>query len=177
ALRPLVVRSQTYDFLRRARAARESARLEQAVALYRDAIESNGGYFAPADLELGFALSSLRRTDEAINQLLLVIRRSGSRYPVAFYHLGRLYEHTGQFAQAGDAYARAAELMGDTGPQFFADLSRAREKQGKPAEALAAMESYVRATGRLGDVPAWARERLAKLRQQEAPAQPAAANK
>lgn len=175
ALRPLVVRNDTYEFLRRARAAREAARLAQAASLYRDAIRSNGGYFAPANLELGFALSGLGRTDEAIESLLLVVRRSGARYPIAFYHLGRLHESAGQLAQAGDAFARAAELMGETGPQFYADLSRVREKEGKSAEALAAMESYVSATERLGDVPAWARDRVAKLRQTSgaAPAQAA----
>ncbi|HWS56010.1 MAG TPA: tetratricopeptide repeat protein, partial [Pyrinomonadaceae bacterium] len=167
--RPLAVGKRTYDFLRRARAAREGARFDEAVALYREAIESNGGYFAPADLELGFALAGLRRTDEAAAQFLAVTRRSGPRYPIAFYHLGRLLEHAGQFPEAGDAYARAAELMGDAGPQFFVDLSRAREKEGKPAEAVAAMESYLRAAERLGDVPGWARERLAKLRKLEKP--------
>ncbi|HEV3468780.1 MAG TPA: tetratricopeptide repeat protein, partial [Pyrinomonadaceae bacterium] len=176
-LRPLAVRKETYELLRRARAAREAERLGEAVGLYRKAVESNGGYFAPANLELGFALVGLRRTDEAIEQLSVVVRRSGSRYPVASYHLGRLYEHAGRFAEAADAYARAAELTGETDPHLFADLSRAREKEGRTAEALAAMETYVRAAERLGDVPAWARERLANLRQKEAAAQPAAVKK
>jgi tetratricopeptide (TPR) repeat protein len=165
ALRPLSVTPETYELLRRARGARESARLADAVALYRDAIRSNGGYFAPANLELGFSLAGLRRTQEAIESLLLVVRRSGSRYPVAFYHLGRLYEHAGQLAPAGESFARAAELMGEEAPQVFNDLSRVREKEGKSAEALSAMESYVRAMGRLGDVPDWAHARLDKLRQ------------
>jgi tetratricopeptide (TPR) repeat protein len=164
SLRPLVVRSQTYDFLRRARAAREAERLGEAVALYREAVESNGGYFAPANLELGYSLAGLRRGEEAISSLLLVIERSGTRYPVAFYHLGRLYEHAGQLAPAGESFARAAELMGEEAPQVYTDLSRVREKEGKAAEALAAMESYVRAMSRLGDVPDWAQARLAKLK-------------
>ena len=173
-LRTLFVSGETYEFLRRARAAREAERFADAAALYRDAIRSNGGYFAPANLELGFALTELRRPAEAIEHLRLVVRRSGASYPVAFYHLGRLYEHAGQLAEAGASFARAAELLGDSSPQFFADLSRVREKEGKPAEALAAIESYVRAMERLGDAPPWARERLQRLRQKETPP-PAAA--
>jgi tetratricopeptide (TPR) repeat protein len=164
ALRPLSVSAQTYELLRRARGARESARHGDAAALYRDAIRSNGGYFAPANLELGYALAEMRRTGEAIESLLVVVRRSGTRYPVAFYHLGRLYEHEGQLAPAGESFARAAELMGEEAPQVFNDLSRVREKEGKAAEALAAMETYVRAMDRLGDVPVWAHERVNKLR-------------
>ena len=168
SLRSLAVSAETYELLRRARAARESSRTDAALALYRDAIRANGGYLAPANLELGFALAAMRRTEEAIESLLVVTRRSGARYPVAFYHLGRLYEHAGQLAPAGEAFARAAELMGEDAPQFYNDLSRVREKEGKRAEALAALESYVRVMARLGDVPGWARARLDKLRQAEA---------
>lgn len=166
-LRPLLVGRVAYDYLRRARAARESDRAAEAVGLYERAIASNGGYFAPANLELGFALSGLRRTEEAIAQLSLVTRRSGARYPLAFYHLGRLYEHAGRVAEAADAFARAAELAGDSSPHFYADLSRVREKEGKTAAALAAIETYVSAAARLGDVPAWARDRADRLRQQQ----------
>jgi tetratricopeptide (TPR) repeat protein len=164
SLRPLSVNAETYELLRRARGARESERLGEAVTFYRDAIRANGGYFAPANLELGFALAGLRRNQEAIESLSLVVRRSGSRYPVAFYHLGRLYEHAGQLAPAAESFARAAELMGEEAPQVYTDLSRVREKEGNTAEALAAMESYVRAMSRLGDVPDWARARLDKLK-------------
>lgn len=165
---PLVVVGETYDLLRRARAARGAERFEEAVSLYRQAIQRNGGYFAPANLELSYSLSALLRNDEAISSVLLVIERSGTRYPVAFYHLGRFYESAGQLAHAGESFARAVELMGEANPQFFADLSRVREKEGRTQEALAALESYVRASERLGDAPGWARERVAKLRQKAA---------
>jgi tetratricopeptide (TPR) repeat protein len=165
-LRPLAVDKQTYDLLRRARTARQQSRDEEAVTLYRRAIESNGGYFPPANLELGYTLSGLRRNEEAVESLLLVIKHEGARYPVAFYHLGRFYEHMGRLAEAGDAFARSAALMGDQSPQFFIDLSRVREREGKYAEALTAAEEYVRATERLGSTPDWARARVSKLRKQ-----------
>jgi tetratricopeptide (TPR) repeat protein len=172
ALRPLVVKKQTYELLRRARHARDSDSDEEAVALYRNAIESNGGYFAPANLELGFTLAGLSRDEEAIASLLLVIRREGARYPIAFYHLGRFYEHMNRLAQAGDAFARAAELLGDESPQFFVDLSRVREREGKYVDALAAATRYVSQMEKTGSAPDWARERVAHLQKKLAQAEP-----
>jgi tetratricopeptide (TPR) repeat protein len=160
-----VVGRQSYSLLRAARAARADDRGEDAVMLYRRAIESGGGYLAPANLELGLTLVSLRRNEEAALSLLAVVRKEGTRYPVVFYHLGRLYEYLGRLGEAGEAFARAAELMGDDSPQFFVDLSRVREREGKSAEALAAAEQYVRLSARTGEVPDWARERVESLRQ------------
>ena len=174
-LRTLVVSRETYSLLQRAREAREAQRGEEAVALYRRAIESNGGYFAPADLELGFTLAGMQRTEEAVASLLVVTERQPARYPIAFYHLGRLYEHLDRLEQADAAYARAIELMGDQSPQFFIDLSRVREREGKYADALSAAEQYVRAMERVGAAPEWARERVALLQKKlaDSAAQPA----
>jgi len=171
-LRPLVVGKQAYDLLRRARAARDGDRDEEAVALYRRAVESNGGYFAPANLELGYTLAGLSREEEAVASLLLVIRREGERYPVAFYHLGRFYEHMNQLAPAGEAFARASELLGDESPQFLIDLSRVREREGKHVEALAAAVRYVQEMEKTGGAPDWARERVARLQKKLAQAEP-----
>jgi tetratricopeptide (TPR) repeat protein len=146
-----------------ARSSSEDRRGEEAVALYRRAIEKNGGYFAPANLELGFTLAGLQRTDEAVAALLVVISREPARYPIAFYHLGRYYEHLGRLEQADAAFARAVELLGDESPQFFADLSRVREREGKYVEALDAAQQYVRAMERAGAAPTWARERVTSL--------------
>jgi tetratricopeptide (TPR) repeat protein len=171
-LRPLVVKKKTYDLLRRARDARDGDRDEEAVALYRNAIESNGGYFAPANLELGFTLAGMNHDEEAIASLLLVIGREGARYPIAFYHLGRFYEHMNQIAQAGESFARAAELLGDESPQFFIDLSRVREREGKYVDALAAVVRYVHEMEKTGVAPVWARERVAQLQKKLAQAEP-----
>ena len=59
---------------------------------------------------------------------------------------------------------RAAELMGDTSPQFYVDVSRVREREGRYADALAAAEQYVRLMGQTGGVPDWAGERVNSLR-------------
>ncbi len=126
-------------------------------------------------MELGLTLVSLRRNDEAAASLLAVVRREGGRYPLVFYHLGRIYEHTGRFAEAGEAFARAAELAGEESPQFYVDLSRVRELEGRDADALAAAEVYVRAMSRAGGAPEWARERVESLRKKAA--QPTAAAK
>ncbi|HEU4594613.1 MAG TPA: tetratricopeptide repeat protein, partial [Pyrinomonadaceae bacterium] len=91
--------------------------------------------------------------------------KEGERYPIAFYHLGRYYEHLGRLEQAGAAFERAVALLGQESPQFLLDVSRVREKEGKWAESLSATEAYVRAAERLGAVPEWARERMERLRQ------------
>jgi tetratricopeptide (TPR) repeat protein len=166
--RPLIATGASLDLLRRARAAREGGRDEEALALYRRAVESNGGYFPPANLELAYTLASLRRNEEAAASVLSVIRREGTRYPIAFYHVGRFYEHMNRLAEAEEAFARAAELMGDKSPQFYVDLSRVRERGGNYAGALAAAEEYVRLQARAGGVPDWARSRVEQLKKMSA---------
>jgi len=172
--RPVTAGREAFDLLRRARAAREGGREEDAAALYRRAVESNGGYFAPANLELGYTLASMRRNEEAAANVLAVIRREGTRFPVAFYHVGRFYEHLNRLPEAEAAFERAAELIGDMSPQFYADLSRVREREGNYAGALAAAEEYVRCTSRAGAAPEWARARVEQLKKKVA--QPAPAN-
>ncbi|MBV9925914.1 MAG: tetratricopeptide repeat protein [Acidobacteria bacterium] len=164
-----VIEQPAYGSLLSARAARAAERPEQAVEQYRRAIREAGGYLAPANMELGLTLVSLRRNEEAAASLLSVVRREGGRYPLVFYHLGRIYEHMGRLAEAGEAFARAAELGGEESPQFYLDLSRIREQEGRHDEALAAAEAYVRALSRTGEPPAWARERVENLRKRAAP--------
>lgn len=168
-LRPLAVSPATYDLLQRARAARDASRHEDAVKAYREVLAREHGYFPPANLELSYALVNLRRNDEAIAALTTLTERDGARYPVAYYHLGRLYETAGQLDRAAANFARAAELYGEQNPQVLADLSRVREKAGDDAGALAALESYVRVIAQQGTTPAWATERLAKLRAKVSP--------
>jgi predicted Zn-dependent protease len=123
-------------------------------------------------MELGLTLVGLRRNEEAAASLLAVVRREGGRYPLVFYHLGRIYEHMGRVSEAGEAFARAAELAGNESPQFYVDLSRVRELEGRDADALAAAEAYVRAMSSAGEAPGWARARVESLRKKAAPAAP-----
>lgn len=160
----LVVDRESYTLLLSARAARSDERPEEAVALYRRAIKEGGGYVAVANMELGFTLITLRRNEEAAASLLAVVRKEGARYPLVFYHLGRIYEHMGRLSEAGEAFARAAELAGEASPQFYVDLSRVREREGRSTDALAAAEAYVRVMERTGATPAWAHERVEGLR-------------
>ena len=156
---------QAYTSLVGARSARADERNEDAVVLYRRAIREGGGYLAPANMELGFTLFAMRRHEEAVSALLAVVSKDGARYPLVFYHLGRIYEHFGRLGEAGEAFARAAELAGEESPQFYVDLSRVREREGRSADALAAAEAYARVTARKsGGTPDWARERVESLR-------------
>jgi tetratricopeptide (TPR) repeat protein len=176
SLRPRELDRATYELLRSARAARENGNPEAALKDYRGVLaRSPGGYFPPANLELAVALINLKRDEEAIAVLTPVVQKEAARYPIAHYHLGRLFERQGHLARAADHFARAAELYGDANPQVLLDLSRVREKASDHAGALAAMNDYAAAVGRQGTVPAWVSERQAKLRQKAAAASAAAA--
>ncbi|MDT4952001.1 MAG: hypothetical protein QOJ02_139 [Acidobacteriota bacterium] len=165
SLRPLKVDRETYDVLQRARGAREDGRSDEAVKFYRRALSLNGGFLPPANLELSFVLSAMKRYDEAAATLTMLTNREGARYPIAYYHLGRQYEAVGQLSLAAEAYEKAAEIFGDSNPQFLLDVSRVREKEGNTAAALAAMEGYVRISQLRGSVPEWSSERLTQLRE------------
>ena len=159
----------TYELLRAARAARERGSVEEAVKHYRGVLaRTPGNYFPPANLELATALMNLKRDEDAVAVLLPLTQKDAARYPVAFYHLGRLYERQGQLALATDSFQRAAELYGDANPQVLIDVSRLRERAGDHAGALVAMNDYAASLGRQGTVPAWVAERQAKLRQKAA---------
>ncbi|HEY9282377.1 MAG TPA: tetratricopeptide repeat protein, partial [Pyrinomonadaceae bacterium] len=146
---------------------------EEAARQYRRVLKQSG-YFAPANLELGLALSNLSRWYDAIGALQPVAERDSARFPVAHYHLARLYEKLGRHATAADHFARAAELYGDENPQMLVDLSRVRERLGDTRGALDAIEAYSVAIGKQGSVPGWVVERADALRMRlrAAPAKP-----
>jgi tetratricopeptide (TPR) repeat protein len=163
--RALSVDPATYSLLQQAREANEGGRFDEAVRRYRSVLARSGGYLPPANLELGLALFNLQRNDEAVAALAPVASRDSGRYPVAHYHLARLYARQGQLQLAAQEFARAAELYGDDAPQMYLELSRVREKLGDAPGALAAMESYVASIARQGSVPDWATEKLNALRE------------
>jgi tetratricopeptide (TPR) repeat protein len=124
-----------------------------------------GGYFGPANLEMSYALVALKRNEEAITNLQTVSQRDGKRFPITFYHLGRLYEAKGDLKTAEDYYSRAAVAYGDNNSQFLLEVSRVREKQGNLEGALSSLEESIKTMERLGEKPDWAEGRLAALKQ------------
>jgi len=164
--------AEAYALLQRGRSARERGRNEEAADNYRQVLARTGGYFPPANLELGYVLMVLKRFDEAIATLLPVTVRDGSQIPISHYHLARLYELRGELKLAEEHYSRAAEVYGGTNTQFFLDVGRVREKQGNLAGALMSLEQYVTGMERQGHKPEWSDERLTLLRQKLAASQP-----
>jgi tetratricopeptide (TPR) repeat protein len=154
----------SYDFLQRARGASERGKTLEAVDNYKRVLNREGGYFAPANLELSYALLSLKRYDEAQAQLLQVSQRDGARYPVSYYHLARLYELKGDLKLAEAAFSNPHESNVSANVRYLLDVSRVREKQGDFKGALEAMERYVTLAQQQGEKPAWSDERLAALR-------------
>jgi tetratricopeptide (TPR) repeat protein len=161
----LAVDTVGFGFLQRARSSFEHGNLQDAVANYQRLISRMGGYFPPANLELSYALVTLKRNDEALANLLLVANRDGARYPITYYYVARLYEFRGELRLAEQSFAKASTAYGATNRQFLLDLSRVRERQGDFKGALAAMEEFVAALEQQGRKPSWADERLTALRQ------------
>jgi tetratricopeptide (TPR) repeat protein len=160
AAKSLQLDATSFDFMQRARNASERGKMAEAVDNYRRVLSREGGYFPPANLELSYALLSLKRYDEALGNLLEVSKRDGARYPISYFHLARLYERNGELKLAEAAFSQAAP----NNPQFLLDLSRVREKLGDYKGSLEAMESYLKRMQEQGQKPEWSDERLAELR-------------
>ncbi len=159
AAKPLTLDQSSYDYLQRARNAFERGKMAEAVTNFQRVLKLQDGYFAPASLELSFALITLRRFDEAQANLLEVTKRDGARFPISYFHLARVYETKGELKLAEEAFAQAVALSPGN-PQFLLDLSRVREKLGDYKGALEAFESFLKQ----GPKPVGADERLAELR-------------
>ena len=164
----LTLDTETHELLQRARAAHEHGRYEEAIAGFRRVIERQGGYFSPANLELSYSLIELRRNDDAIAALLLVVEKDAARYPITYYHLGRLYELRGDLQLAEEHYLRATQAHQVENAQFLLNLSGVREKRGDFAGALVALENYIKRKEQAGQRPAWSDARLASLREKAA---------
>ena len=160
APKSLTLDEETFDFMQRARSAAERGKMTEAVDNFRRVLSRQGGYFPPANLELSYALLSLKRYDEALPHLLQVSQRDGARYPISFFHLARVYELKGELKLAEAAFSQAAP----GNAQFLLDVSRVREKLGDYKGALEAMENYLKLMPAQGQKPALADERLAELR-------------
>src|SRR5256714_2988518 len=81
-LRPLVVGKQAYSLLMSARAARAEDRAGAAVALYRRAIEANGGYLPPPRIQIRHTPAGGRRNPGAAPLPPTLLARGGARHPV-----------------------------------------------------------------------------------------------
>jgi tetratricopeptide (TPR) repeat protein len=160
----LALDQMSFDFLQRARAASERGKMQEAIENFRRVLNRQNGYFPPANLELSYALLSLKRYDEAEAQLLQVSQRDGARYPVSYFHLARLYELKGELKRAEAAFSQVVDAYVPANSQFLLDLSRVREKQGDFKGAVEAMERYVKLSEQQGLKPAWGDQRLAELR-------------
>src|SRR5262249_32602585 len=139
----LAIDQVSFDFLQRARNASEQGKFTEAVENYRNVVNRQGGYFAPANLEMSYALLTLKRYDEALGNLVQVSTRDGARYPISYFHLARTYELKGDLKNAEAAFSQAVGAYQPVNAQFLLDLARVREKQGDFKGALDALERYV----------------------------------
>ncbi len=162
--RTLTLDQASFDYLQKARNASERGKMLEAVENFQQVVSRQGGYFAPANLELSYALLRLQRYDEAIGNLMEVTRRDGARYPISYFHLARTYELKGDLKNAEAAFSQAIGAYVPTNSQFLLDLARVREKQGDFKGSLDALERYITNMQEKGQRPAWSDQRLAELR-------------
>lgn len=165
--RALALDQASFDFLQRARDAAERGKMSVAVDNFKRVLNRQNGYFAPANLELSYALITLHRYDEALAQLLQVSQRDGARFPISYFHLARLFELKGDLKLAEDWFAKAV-VASPANAQFLLDLSRVREKLSDYKGALEAMEQYMKLAPEHGKKLAFSEERLAELRSKAA---------
>jgi len=164
ASKALVLDPASYNYLQRARSASERGKTQEAVENYQRVLKLEDGYFPPANLELSYVLLSLKRYDEALNNLLEVSKRDGAKYPISYFHLARLYELKGELKLAEASFSQAANSSVTNNGQFLLDLSRVREKLGDFKGSLEAMERYLKVMQQQGLKPVWSDERMAELR-------------
>jgi len=160
AAKTLTIDQASYDLLQKARSAAERGKTTEAVEDFQRLLRRQNGYFPPANLELSYALLTLKRYDEARTNLLQVSQRDGARYPISYFHLARIYERNGELKLAEAAFAQVAP----TNAQFLLDLSRVRETLRDYKGSLEAMERYVKLMQDQGQKPNWSDERLSELR-------------
>lgn len=168
SIKPLSLDAASFGFLQKARTASERGNKLEAVENYQRLISRQNGYFGPANLELSFLLIALRRNDEALATLLPVANRDGSRYPISYYHLARLYETKGELKLAEEWFVRTLAAYDNQNGQFLLDLSRVREKQNDYKGALEALEHYIAVVKKEGQEVVWSEKRLSILRQKAA---------
>ncbi|HZN09781.1 MAG TPA: tetratricopeptide repeat protein [Pyrinomonadaceae bacterium] len=162
--RALALDQASFEYMQKARNASERGKMLEAVENFQQVLTRQGGYFPPANLELSYALLSLKRYDEALGNLIEVTRRDGTRYPISYFHLARTYEMKGDLKNAEAAFAQAIGAYVPTNNQFLLDLARVREKQGDFKGSLDALERYIATMQERGQKPAWSDQRLAELR-------------
>lgn len=160
----LTLDQMSFDFLKRAREASERGNMDEAVYNFRRLLNRQNGYFAPGNLELSYALLSLKQYDEALANLLQVSSRDGARYPISYFHLARTYELKGDLKNAEAAFSQAIASYTPPNAQFLLDLARVREKQSDFKGALDALERYIALMQDRGEKPVWSDQRVAELR-------------
>ena len=165
APKPLLLDQSSFALLQQARTATEKGNTQVSIDNYERLLSKQNGYFPPANLELSFAFMSVKRYDDALNNLKMVAERDGGRYPISYFHLARVYELKGDLKQAESFFSQAVTTFGAKNSQFLLDVSRVREKQGDYKGALEAMERYLTEMQQQGLEPSWSEERRTALRQ------------
>ena len=111
ALHLLLDRASTATIHTRAETLRHEQRHDEAIALYREALEMDSG-FAPAIAGMGIAFFELGRYEEAIESMEQALEVAPELPEAASLHrlIGRALQELGRLEEAAEQFARTLEL-------------------------------------------------------------------
>jgi tetratricopeptide (TPR) repeat protein len=136
------------------------APVEEAVAAYRKAIESDPNA-SGALVNLGTIAFRMRKLKEAAAYYARAMQADPS-YPLAHFNVGNLFDEQGNFAEARNHYMEAIRLNPRYGDAYF-NLALLCERNGDLLQAIGHWQSYLK----LDSTSSWAntaRKQLDRLK-------------
>jgi predicted Zn-dependent protease len=136
------------------------APVEDAVAAYRKAIESNPNA-SGALVNLGTIAFRMRKMKEAAEYYARAMQ-ADPRYPLAHFNLGNLYDEQGNFATARNHYLEAIRLSPRYADAYF-NLALLCERNNEILQAIGYWQAYLK----LDSTSSWAstaRKQLDRLK-------------
>ena len=136
------------------------APVEEAVAAYRKAIESNP-HASGALVNLGTIAFRMRKMKDAADYYARAIE-ADPQYPLAYFNLGNLYDELGNFEAARKHYLDAIRLSPRYADAFF-NLALLCERNNEVLQAIGYWQTYLK----LDSTSSWAsaaRKQLDRLK-------------
>jgi len=121
---------------------------EQALAAYRDAINSSGGKYPDAFYQTGVVLGALGRWPESADALRKAVEQNGGRDADAQLRLGVALAQQKDYAGAETAFREAVNERGGDFPYAHYNLGLLYQQTGKLPEAIGEFETFLQQSPR-----------------------------
>jgi len=163
------VSPDSFRLLQQAREARRTGNLEKAASFYRSVLNAEKRDLPPIQWEMAEVLMRLDKPSEAAELYRRIIINAGTRYPSAYYNLGRAMMGEGKYAGAVVMLKQALTRLGEQSYIYLA-LSEALERSNNINDAVEALNKYalLRTRERTDDEEkSWYERKLASLREKQ----------